>query len=178
MLVSAVIRRRIGSILLMIVGTVGVVISVMLISNGRADDRGVRTVYPVLVISSLAVAASLGTIAVYVISYRKLKALEPGLSDALLTYSEVKIAGRYFLFGDRMIDLHDPAVIYYNDVDALNVHEYYTRRRGMKYVLTISLMDGNIHKCIFSGGSLILNYAAENSGQLYIELRRRCPYIV
>lgn len=179
MLTRVILRRCLMGLLLIVIGVFGIILSVMSITSGKAVGRRGNSAIPVLIFAVISVAAGIASIAVYFRSYRRLKIREPGLSDALLEFSEVQIDGRYFLFEDRMIDVYDPAVIYYNEVEALNTHEYYRRRGGRKYVLTIALMNGTLHKCIFWGGRFsILNSGQDASGQLYIELKHRCPYTV
>lgn len=81
----------------------------------------------------------------------KLEEREPDLKRGLLESAEKSYEGLYFLFGDRLITLRRPKIIYYSDI--VSVHRrHYRQKRGGQFNITISDKDGKKHLLVFYHG--------------------------
>lgn len=166
--------------MLFVFGLIGIAAAVFFTVYGEGGTyRKMRSMSSLFICSGLMILVGAGGAASWHIKLNRLRQEEPWLSDAALMTCETSIKGLFFLFSDRLIDLDDPKVIYYYDIDSLRVRHTYGRRGTGRFYVTVSLRDGSTVRCAFRyRGFFNEGGARADAETLCMMLRQRILYIV
>ncbi len=173
-------RRNSGSVILMVVGFIGLVGAIYFAASGAADTvRKMRSAYSIMVCSVFCMLIGLISILLWFSKLNKVRSAEPYFSDELLMSCEASVDDLYFVFADRLIAMYEPRIVYFNEIYGLNItHSYGTKGRA-GYRVVFNLADGSKFSCLFRYRSLANGERARMLAEsLYTEIKMRCPYVV
>ena len=180
-MITGIIRKKCsGSALLIVAGLIGLALGIYLISSGVTNTRKQRSsAYTLIVLSIPCMIAGIVGLVIWFAKLNRLREAEPWLSDDTLMKCETDVDGKYFIFSDRMIDMNDPKVIYYYNIDGLNIKHSYGSKGRIYFILLISLRTGgNVRITFRHRGFLTQEQTRAKVQMLYDALRQRCPYVV